>query len=394
MAHVCILSSVHIALDNRVFFREAQSLVRLGHQVTLIAKHDREEIRDGVRIVPLPSVSIWRRWLVWSKLFRLARRTRADLYLFHDPELLAVTPWLRWSTRKPTVYDVHEVYPDFIRIKDHIPGIVRVPFAWVFEWLEPLLARLQSGLLFADNQIAHRFRRLGCPKSTLFNFPASDFVSKAAGASRSHSQRPLEVVYVGGIERNRGAVLMIEAFHRVLQAIPDARLKLVGNIAPDNLRGDIERAIDKFGVRDKVKLTGRIPFDQIGCFLSDARVGWVAWQPLPKNQKNIPTKLFEYMSYGAAIVSSRLDSTQPFVLEGENGLLVDATDPQAHANAIIELLSNPQRSDAMGRRGQELVKERWNWSEMEARLGHFVDVILQSSERIDDLTEPRSHGDA
>ena len=37
---VAILSSVHLALDNRVFYREARTLARAGYDVTLIAVHD------------------------------------------------------------------------------------------------------------------------------------------------------------------------------------------------------------------------------------------------------------------------------------------------------------------------------------------------------------------
>src|SRR5512137_2848416 len=114
MAQVCILSSVHIALDNRVFYREARSLQRVGYSVTLIAVHPRDEIKDGVHIVALPRVRRWQRPLLWWRLLRLALASRADIYHFHDPELLLVTPWLRLLTGRPVVYDVHESYPDFV----------------------------------------------------------------------------------------------------------------------------------------------------------------------------------------------------------------------------------------------------------------------------------------
>ena len=58
---VAILSSVHLALDNRVFYREARTLARAGYDVTLIAVHDRDEVRDGVRIRALPRVARRRR---------------------------------------------------------------------------------------------------------------------------------------------------------------------------------------------------------------------------------------------------------------------------------------------------------------------------------------------
>ena len=376
MKKVCILSSVHIALDNRVFYREARSLRRAGYDVTLIAVHDRDEVRDGVRIWGLPRVPRWQRPLLWRILYRRALETEADLYHFHDPELLLVTPWLRWRTGKPTVYDIHEANADFIKVKDYMPVWMRYPIAWSFRWLEPLLARLQSGLIFADDQIAQDFARLPCPKVTLFNFPERGFIEAAIAATRGLNRRDPIVLHLGGHERNRGTRLMVEAFHRVLQEVPDARLFLVGHFMPPDLEQEVQAHIDRLGIERAVTLTGRVPFETIGVYLKQAMVGWVPWQPVAKNRKNVPTKLFEYMAYGLPVVSSDLPSVRPFLREGEAGRLVPPQDPEAHAEAIVYLLRHPQEAAEMGQRGQELVRTRYNWDEMEKRLLAFYEELL------------------
>ena len=372
----CILSSVHLALDNRVFYREARSLQKAGYDVTLIAVHDREEVRDGVRIVPLPAVPRWQRPLLWRRLIQLAQANQADIYHFHDPELLLVTPWLRWQTGKPAIYDVHEANADFIRVKDYLPAWLRFPLAWAFGWLEPLLARLQSGLIFADDQIAAAFTRVQRPKATLFNFPGREFVEQAGLASRETLTREPVVLYLGGMERNRGAHLMIEAFYQVWQAMPEARLLLVGHCMPSTLADEMRNRATALGVAHAVTMTGRLPFEQIGGYLQEAAVGWVPWQPVPKNQKNIPTKLFEYMAYGLPVVSSALQSTQPFVHDDVNGYLVRAEDPAAHAAALLRLLRDPDHAARLGRAGRVLVQTRWNWDAMEPRLLALYQALL------------------
>jgi glycosyltransferase involved in cell wall biosynthesis len=373
---ICILSSVHIALDNRVFYREASSLQRAGYDVTLIAGHDRNEVKNGIRIVALPRVRRWFRPLLWLSLFRHALNAGADMFLLHDPELLLVTPWLRWFTGKPIVYDVHEVYADFIKVKDYMPAWLRYPIAWIFGWLEPLLARLQSGLIFADDQIAAPFGRLRCPKTTLYNFPERGFVEDAIAATSGIEERQPVILYLGAMERNRGSRLMVEAFERVWQALPEARLLQVGHFMPADLEQEVRADAEQRGVAHAIDITGRVPFEEIGEYLKQAAVGWVTWQPVPKNQKNIPTKLFEYMAYGLPVVSSSLSSTLPFVQDGENGYLVAADDPEAHARAILRLLRDPDAASAMGQRGQELVHSRWNWDEMEKRLLQLFQELL------------------
>ena len=145
LTKICILSSVHLALDNRVFYREAQSLRQAGYDVTLIAVHGQDEVRAGIRILALPRVRRWQRPVLWAALLRRAIETRADVFHFHDPELLIITPWLRWLTGRPTIYDVHEVYTDFIEVKEYIPAWLRPPMAWVFRWLSIMPVTIRRG---------------------------------------------------------------------------------------------------------------------------------------------------------------------------------------------------------------------------------------------------------
>jgi len=376
MKKACILSSVHIALDNRVFYREARSLHRAGYDVTLIAVHPQTETKYGVKIIGLPKLPRWQRPRLWLRLLQLARYEKADIYHFHDPELLLVAPWLRLLTSKPTIYDVHEVYADFIKVKDYLPVWIRLPFAWTFRWLEPMLARLQSALIFSDDEIAKSFKGVQKPKQTLFNFPATFFVENAFAVTQDIRERPPMVLHLGGHERNRGTRLMVEAFAMVLQTMPNARLQLVGHFMPPELESEVRKHIQKLGIQDAVTIVGRIPFETIGDYLCQAAVGWIPWQSCPKNQKNIPTKLFEYMSYGVPIVASDLASTRSFVLDGENGYRVMASDPVAHAQAILQILQDSSIGMQMGFRGQELVRSLYNWGTEEKKMFALYEKIL------------------
>lgn len=372
---IAILSSVHLALDNRVFYREARTLADAGYDVTLIAVHDRDEIKDGVRIRALPRMARSRRPLLWRALYRMALETEADVFHIHDPELLLLTPRLRRATGLPTIYDIHEANADFIAVKDYLPSVVRRPLAALFRRLEPRLARGESGLIFADDAIAADFADFSGPRATLFNFPGRDLIDRGAAAAHAPRPEPL-VLYLGGLERNRGAALMIAAFAEVVAQIPAARLLIVGHFMPPDLEQEVRADAAVRGIGHAITITGRVPFERIGDYLSRAAVGWVAWQPVAKNRKNIPTKLFEYMAYGLPIVSSDLPSTRPFVEHGVNGLLVTADSPSAHAAALRQLLSNPQTAATMGHAGRASVETRYNWEAMVPRLLALYGTIL------------------
>ena len=220
MPHACIFSSVHIALDNRVFYREARSLRQAGYRVTLVAVHPRDETKEGIDIIALPRVRRTLRPLLWLRLLRRALAVHADIYHFHDPELLLVTPWLRLLSGRPVIYDIHESYPEFVEVKEYLPRSLRGAVAWLLGWLEPALARLQSGLLFSDAQIAGAFAGVRRPKETLYNLPERSFVEAGAAASAAGAPPEPVVLYLGGMERNRGSRLLLEAFRLVHQAMP------------------------------------------------------------------------------------------------------------------------------------------------------------------------------
>jgi glycosyltransferase involved in cell wall biosynthesis len=376
LAKVAILSSVHAALDNRVFYREAQTLAKAGYEVTLVAVHHQDETKDGIRIKALPRVSRSRRPLLWRGILREAIATGADVFHIHDPELLLLTPWLRRKTGKPTIYDVHEANADFLAVKDYLPKAVRMPLAVLFRRLEPRLAGGESGLIFADDAIARDFSAYHGHSITLFNFPRQDLITEGALVPPLPEREPV-VLYLGGMERNRGSSLMVEAFARVVSNMPQARLWVVGHFTPADLEDEVRADIAKRDIEHAVRLVGRVPFEQIGSYLSSSAVGWVAWQPFAKNQKNIPTKLFEYMAFGLPVVSSGLSSIKPYVYQEQNGLLVDATDPLAHAAALLSLLQNPVVAAEMGQTGRAWVESRWNWAQMAPRLLNFYEAVLK-----------------
>jgi glycosyltransferase involved in cell wall biosynthesis len=148
---------------------------------------------------------------------------------------------------------------------------------------------------------------------------------------------------------------------------------------PPNLQEEVQQDVDQRGISEAVKIVGRVPFETIGEYLKKAAVGWVPWQPYAKNDKNVPTKLFEYMAYGVPIVSSDLTSTRPYVFNGENGYRVEASEASTHAEAILKVLEQPELGAKMGKRGQELARTQFNWDEMEKRLAAFYRGFLEDS---------------
>src|SRR4051812_42862088 len=88
---VCMLSSVHSADDIRIVEKEARSLSRAGHAVTVVARPPgpRDAGDIDFKLIDLPAISRWKRpWIIGRAAAALAQSTEADVVQFHDPELI------------------------------------------------------------------------------------------------------------------------------------------------------------------------------------------------------------------------------------------------------------------------------------------------------------------
>ena len=168
------VSSVHSIRDPRIFHKQCKSLAALGYDVGLVACHDRAEVIDGVRIVPIarPKGRLDRMARVGRKLYHAAVRERADVYHLHDPELLWVGALLKLRGFH-VIYDVHEDVPKQVMSKHWIPRWARPLVAKVVMLVERLAAGIVDGIVAATPSIARKFP----PAKTVVvqNFPEASF---------------------------------------------------------------------------------------------------------------------------------------------------------------------------------------------------------------------------
>jgi len=89
---ICHLTSVHSAADPRIFHKECRSLARAGFEVTLLGPHPKDAVLDGVRIKAIPRAAgrLARMTRTAWCVYDAARSHDADVYHFHDPELIPV----------------------------------------------------------------------------------------------------------------------------------------------------------------------------------------------------------------------------------------------------------------------------------------------------------------
>lgn len=370
------LSSSHYAGDTRILHKECQSLANAGHDVTLVAQHDGDTIVGGVKIKALrQSKSRWKRWT--SALWRVYRQVaglHADLYHFHDPELIPVGVWLSLRGKR-VIYDAHEDVPNTFAYKYYIPAFARKTLAWLAGRIENLAARRFAAVVAATPTIAKRFSQYNTNTVVVRNFP---FLAELAHSpTLPWSERPPLVVYVGSMGPERGFREAVTAISLLPEGL-NARLAFGGPVTPE-LREEIGRLPGS----DRTEVLGLLDRVEVASLLSRARVGLVPLHRMPNFLNALPVKLFEYMSAGVPVVASDFPLWRQIIEDAGCGLLVDPSDTKAIALAIEYLLTHPEEAQRMGARGREAVETRYNWKTEEQQLLALYNAPCCQPERPD-----------
>ncbi|MFM1651930.1 glycosyltransferase family 4 protein [Brevibacillus sp. B_LB10_24] len=361
-------SSVHMPHDTRILLKECQTLAQAGNEVVFVVPHDRDEQVDKVRIraVPKPANRLIRMtktiWSVW----RAAWQEQADVYHFHDPELIPVGCLLKLRG-KLVVYDVHEDVPGQIMKKDWIPRWLRAAVAKGAAAAESIGACFFDGIIAATPAIAKRFPN----RKTVVvqNFPiANELLDHRA---QSYRQRQNAVAYVGVISLIRGVREVMEAL-ALLPETSDVRLLLAGSFSPPELEAEF-RQMPGWKRVDYVGWQSREGVKEL---LAKVRAGLVTFHPVPNSIHSQPNKLFEYMSAGIPVIASDFPLWQEIIGERACGLLVNPHDPKAIAEKIEQIIQFPEAAEGMGTRGWMAVCEKYNWDVEAEKLRGFYENLL------------------
>jgi glycosyltransferase involved in cell wall biosynthesis len=358
------MTSVHPAFDTRIYHKECRSLALAGYDVTLIAPYEGDElVRDGFRLrgVAPPRKRRERLTRTINSVYRAAVDEDAEIYHFHDPELMPIGMLLKLRGKK-VVYDVHEDYASNMQ-KQWIPPTLRGPASLAVRISEATIARVCDHVVAATPKIASQFatRRT----SVVQNFPRiAEFDSQQG---EPYTRREAIVAYVGYLANARGLQEMAEAMRLVNGEVP-ARLLMAGRM----MQG---AQAEGFGGASHVEVLGESGRMQVAQLLSRARIGIVVYHPTPNYYYGQPTKLLEYMAAGLPVVASDFPFYREVIQSSGCGILVDPLQPRQIADAMLWLLRNEGSAEEMGKRGRQAVMERFNWENEARRLISTYDKL-------------------
>jgi glycosyltransferase involved in cell wall biosynthesis len=302
---------------------------------------------------------------IW-KVYQAALRENADIYHFHDPELMPVGALLKMHGKR-VIYDVHEDVGFDIRYKEWVPALLRWPLSMAYGACEIMFTSGFDRVVTATPAIARKFPvgKTRCVR----NFPWTREFGGSDGLP--YEKREPIVVYIGVLADNRGLREMSQAVELAAKQVP-IKLVLAGWVNS----GAKAEFLPESGNR-LVECRGHLDRSQIPELLAQAKIGFFLMHPLANKLESLPVKLFEYMAAGLPVVISDFPLWRKLIGSAGCGLVADPLDPVAIAEALIWLLRHPSEAAEMGRNGQRAVAENYNW-ECESKRLLAIYAELQS----------------
>lgn len=367
------MSSVHPPFDGRIFHKEAKTLVKAGYNVTLITQHDKEEIRNAIRIVPLPKAKTrFERMTktVWI-LLRLALKEKADIYHLHDPELIILGLLLKLRGKK-VVYDLHELVYFQIEDKSWMKSpFVRKLIQSIYLLFEKWCINLFDHFILAENGYKNYFQQMyrNFSKYTIIkNFPLIPLIEPVGAINKEIKQKPI-VIYAGGLSKDRGIKEMVESMQYVKHR---AEIWLLGEWESEEFNKECE-SLEGWKYTHYL---GLFSLGEVYRHMELADIGISVLHPVENYLTSLPVKAFEYMTCTLPMIMSNF----PYWKEifADCALFVNPHDPKDIAEKILFLLDHPSYAEELGKKGKQLVLEKYNWDTEGKKLCRLYELLIDN----------------
>ena len=181
--------------------------------------------------------------------------------------------------------------------------------------------------------------------------------------------------FVGSFYAYEGLDLLIDAVPGIVRVRPNTRVLLVGGGPQEEA---LKAQAKHLGIGDKVRFVGRVPHSDVQRYYSLIDVLAYPRQPVRLTELVTPLKPLEAMAQGKLLIASDVGGHRELIRDRETGVLFKAGSADAIRDAVLELLSQPERWDAIRESGRRFVEDERTWSQS---VGRYDDVYRRVLER-------------
>jgi glycosyltransferase involved in cell wall biosynthesis len=180
-------------------------------------------------------------------------------------------------------------------------------------------------------------------------------------------------------EQNDGFVGMLEAFGKATELVKKPILFIsTGTISKSPHREEIKRIINQYHLKDKVFFTGYISDEELKENLSKASLVIINKYLNQQNTYCFSTKLGEYLAAGKPVIITNVGEAMNWLKDGESAYIIEPNDTDLLAKAIVDAFQNSEKRKAIGKNGQKVCKENFDFRNYGEKIRMFFQEITNN----------------
>ncbi|MBH2000891.1 MAG: glycosyltransferase family 4 protein [Moraxellaceae bacterium] len=376
----------------------AQSLIRNGHQVTMVcgsfgagqtgltqpfSKGMRRGMVDGIDIIEfeLPysnALSFLKRILIFLsfafKSIKVAFTEQYDLVFATTTPLTAGIPGIfaKWFRRKPFVFEVRDLWPELPKAM----GVIKNPIVlWMMSVLEWTSYHSADRLVGLSPGIVDGIIKRGISPEKVASIPNGcdlDIFASEHQPWRPEGVQPTDLmaIFTGthGLANGLNAVLDAAVELKNRQRI-DIKLVLVGDGMQKKIL--LERA-------SELKLNNIIFHEpvnknKLAGLMASADIGLQILANIPAFYYGTsPNKFFDYIAAGLPVLNNYPGWLAELIIKEQCGFAVPPEDAKAFADALEQAADNREQLKQMGINGQRVAQEQFNRFDLSQKFSDWV----------------------
>lgn len=357
---------------------EIDALVSAGHNITIMAgfrkRVDKLGCYDKTKLIrifvpkfthksSIGCLSFPFYFNFWNKKIRKElTNNQYDAVHIHDLPLAQVLLDLRKELKSnfKITLDLHENYPDFLKIAKHTKSLLGRFFFNYQQWLDYEQKMLQQvdTIITVVDEMKERIISTGVEAKKIVVVSNTFNSSKFDPPLRETSQDNFILFYGGGVTIDRGLQYVIPALATLAQTIPELKLWIVGD---GSYLQELKELTKELHVEHLVKFYGHQPFAELLRFLAKSSVALIPHIKSPQTESGLPHKLFQYMITEIPIVASNCLPFIRILAENESGLIYTYDQAEDFTQKIIQLYKSPELQDKLTRNAKRVLMEKYLW---------------------------------
>ncbi|MDR0681477.1 MAG: glycosyltransferase [Dysgonamonadaceae bacterium] len=382
-----MMSCCHSLLDDRIYKKEALTLVRNGYEVIHIGYgNDFEDYytADNIRIIQLKKlrkkdvirskIALYKQ-LFLNDLFQAAKNVSADVYHLHDVELCRIALKLKKLPQQPKIiYDAHEPFMD--NLKDYwrersLAKVILNDIPSVFA--EKRILRKVDYLIATEENVASRFRRENPHTSIVYNY---SYFSPLSFQEGDAEEKEFDAVYCGSISESKGILLILDALVIAKKRGYDFKVVLIGAFCNSSLQEKVEKIIQKEKMTGNLFFTGQIPLEEVSRYYKKSKTAFCLFPLNRTNRLILPIKLFEYAAFGLPVIGSNFGHIAEIIQSDGIGKCVNPHNAEEIASVLIDLIAGEQYK-AYIPVCINCVKNKYLWENQKANLLRIYEELFR-----------------